>query len=409
MLVYTDSRKYIKLDHYQNYNINSSEDGSQDDSQDDFIDCDSNFAICSLDDIQYSLSDIYAKQLYSSDKSPASAKYCEHHIILDINNMLHIISVHDGKSTLHKDFCETVTNNARIVHFNYITSNDNLHSEARDAMTIIMVDIVDKLVMYNIHISILPNNRLEYMYSTKIHAHIGKLHDVYDGYITLKLHDDSTRLLWYNDKHMDIIDDDPIDPKYNGLDIYEYVKDGILYACNNVYDLVESPFDMTNYKIKSYHYNDSYCYEHEKYIHILLLVDENNDAFVYVNFTENMCQDINDFKHIGKIVGDYHAFMAYNCFVIMQPNKLQFIDVQDMWDIETNTGDFREVPSMTEHYILSIQGKTFSGYTWNRSTHRYLSKERRQLIETFMICNKRMGIFRIPYYVLCKIFTYLVM
>lgn len=230
------------------------------------------------------------------------------------------------------------------------------------------------------------------------------------GYVTIKLQDGNTGLLWYNEDFMHIIDNNPVDPKYHGSTTYEYTKNGVLYACNNTRNVIEVlPFDMTKYKIKSYYYQGHYCYEYERYIHLLLLVDENDDAFMYVNFVENMCKDINDFQYIGKIIGDYHVFVVLQCIAILQPNKLQFTSAQDMWDMEDNTGDFREVTSATKYNTLSIPGKTFSEYTWNRGTHKYLSKERRQLIETFMMCNKRMGVFKIPYCVLCQIFTHLVM
>ena len=160
MLVYTDNNKYIILDAEGKNSINT------------------------LDDIQHDLNTIYPRQIFDSpfiiNKMFACSAY---HIILDIHNLLHMITIVNGVPILHKHFSQVITKNAAIVHSSIMC--DLLEGRyVNKRISITIVDVFDKIIMYNTICYISQDGYLYNINSTKKYEAMATLNGVYGGYIS---------------------------------------------------------------------------------------------------------------------------------------------------------------------------------------------------------------------------------
>ena len=418
MLVYTNGGKYI----ISYYNPCEDTDGEHNGH----LVYRPNFYNNTLDNIQNDLVDIYPKQIHSGEgyvKVDGDYIEYEYHSILDVNDMLHVIRMHGGVPELYKNFYKVTTVNSKILC--YIISTDR--------MILRMVNITDCVTMYDIHMCYTKHEKLYHESTRNVRTFDGKLHDICDKHIAIKLNDDMIELISCIDDRITVVYDPPkksrkiATKKLLSYDededdcivvltdihhrvkchdfecgILEYTYKGVLYVqgySERDNSSIRLSFDMSKYNIKSHYYH---YYNKEHPYHILLIIDGNNDAFLYKSNFEIFCKDISDFKHIGKIVGDYGVYVPYGCIAIIQHDKVLFADTQ-----QTICG-LVETDRIPHTGIVAVHGHTFNRYSWDRKIHRYLSKEKQLPIETFIMCNRQMGKLRIPYYVLCKIFTYIV-
>ena len=56
--------------------------------------------------------------------------------------------------------------------------------------------------------------------------------------------------------------------------------------------------------------------------------------------------------------------------------------------------------------ITQIQGFTIDDYIWSKNEHKFINDNDKKIIESFILCNKHKGKFKINYNVLSLIFTY---
>ena len=348
------------------------------------------YTINNLTAIQDDLANIYPKQVYNV----GSRINHNYYFVLDINNYIHAIITQDVDATLQKYLCKTLGNNTTIMHVFSASSCD---------ICITMINVGETTVIYDVFVDLLSNGQLDYKNSAQLSPGEYKqsvaLHNVINEYATLKQPDGTIMCVNINGRHMSV------PQNYENIvchNIYskmiEYLYNGIFQVkSDDVMNFPEVSFDMVKHKIKSYYYHPM---PNSDGNHMLLLINENNDAFMYVDLRDRVLDSMDNFTPIGKIIGDYHAIMLYDRLVIVQPNKVRCVTIS--YDI----GLLEDIVLM-DNEIVCTHGYTFKGYTWTKQNHKYLSLDKQTIVKTFVICNKMMGKFRVPYWLLCKIFTFI--
>ena len=53
--------------------------------------------------------------------------------------------------------------------------------------------------------------------------------------------------------------------------------------------------------------------------------------------------------------------------------------------------------------ISFVDNIKLNNFIWTKKTHKFLSNKKKSKIVTFMLCNKLMGIYKLPYCLLCGV------
>jgi len=117
-------------------------------------------------------------------------------------------------------------------------------------------------------------------------------------------------------------------------------------------------------------------------------VDKNGNVFLQKY--HNKC------VNIGRLYGKYLMFVEDQNLIIAQKGKIYRINIINDTLIEI------ECPMN----IMQIQGFVLDDYIWSKNEHKFLNDNDKKIIESFILCNKHKGKFKINYYVLSLIFTY---
>ena len=159
---------------------------------------------------------------------------------------------------------------------------------------------------------------------------------------------------------------------------------------------------MKDNKVKSCHHHVAY---NGQRVHLLLYVDDNDDAFLHVYPNDSPQRNTLTFKCIGKIMGKYCVFVQRRHLIIAQQHKIQCVLIPSTLPI--NREELLPITHIIDTNMLCIHGHTFKGYTWTKQNHKYLTKDTQDIIKTFIMCNKQMGKFKMPYYILQQVFKHI--
>ena len=117
-------------------------------------------------------------------------------------------------------------------------------------------------------------------------------------------------------------------------------------------------------------------------------IDKNGDIYLK--------EHNNDFIKIGNITEKYEIFVEDYNLIIVQKGKIMRVNIMDKSITKI------ECPIN----ITKIQEFTFDDYIWSKNTHKLINNYDKKIIESFILCNKYKGQFKINYFVLSLIFTH---
>ena len=380
MLVYTSDNKYMVLD------------------------IDGKLEPNTLDEIQDDLANVYPKQIYDVpyyDYYEPKLNYMNH-LILDINNCIHIVSIVDDGPKLCKHFYNLETEHGAILRVCYDTRYSE-RNHKKNTMCITWMRICGEIMVCKMDI-VMTNTLCCAKVDTLIQT-TGTFCGLFNGNIIME-ENGANYIIHHSGQTIKIpIDGDSIKYRKN-FDGIEYIHNNILHINTRTEEVdINLSLDMTKHKIISYYYRRAEigwaCIDATE-VHVLLLVDENNDAYVYELMYDDIPNDISKFQRVGQIVGDYSVVLRDSHAVVIQPHNIRNISIY------AEIGQLEDIEYKINSEIACVDGCTFKEYSWTKQTHKYLSPKNKSIVKTFVMCNKIMGQFRVPYYLLCKMFTYMV-
>lgn len=373
---------------------------------------DNSYTITNLNDQFPDLHDIYPQSIYSHDY---------HHFILDINKNLHVVSNNESKIQLYTYVYKTDFTNKQIngqitgsqiwyengdrsekiedfwIYINQYDCHKCINSEVQVALwydtqgTCLRRDIND--LNYNV-----PNVVSKTNYGN------GVLFD-YCTYIRLRDHIDNDLFLpkHYFNNCSNI-------RKIEHENIIQFVNNGILYSgfnedhgiteydiknIANMYDANKDNYSVGYHKIinlddnniKQYYYNFySLCYVN------------NDDEIIVLNCDTNS-EQYNKSTNLGVINGKYDLVCNDSCAILYFVNAVHVVAI-DMIHYKRINIDY---PLNISHFHMT----SLNNFIWSFDTHKLLSHDYKQIILTFLLCNKTKQLFKIPKYITFEVFHYL--
>lgn len=126
----------------------------------------------------------------------------------------------------------------------------------------------------------------------------------------------------------------------------------------------------------------------------ILYVNEKNELYYYTDYDDNEFHN----KVIDITEPIQHMFLfANSMLIIIYGSKIMCIEPDTRGcNIDINIIDCNN--------LYFIQNKK-QNIVWNKLLHKTMTDNNKKIIETIMICNKKIGIYKIPYYLLSNIIT----
>jgi hypothetical protein len=179
--------------------------------------------------------------------------------------------------------------------------------------------------------------------------------------------------------------------KFGNIIIYSYnnILYKIRYGCFR-----EMIINLTSKQIKYYKYDDY------------------NKIICYINiYGEIIVEDVNTNKHLvlGKTNEDYNLY--YNNFILyfININSVCRINFLKAHSVINGTNNIDDVIKYIKYpfNISQIGSFEMNNFIWTTGTYKFMSKNNKNIINIFLLCNRQMKQYKIPYWILYNIFNLL--
>lgn len=370
------------------------------------------YTITNLNDQFPDLHNIYPQSMYSHDN---------HHFILDTNKNFHVVSNNEPKIQLYTYVYKTdFTNkqiNGQITGSQIWYENGDKSEKIQDFWVYIdqydchtcIYSGVQVALWYDTHGTCLRCEENEWDYNipnvvSKTNYSNGVLFD-HGTFIRLRDHIGNDLFLpkHYFNNCSNI-------RKIEQLDIIQFVNNGILYSgfnedhniteydlknIANMYDVNKDNYSVGYHKIINLDDNNikQYCYNFYSLCYV-----NNNSQIIVLNCDTNS-EQYNKSTNLGVINGKYDLVYNNSCAVLYFVNAAHVVAI-DMINYKRINIDY---PLNISHFHMT----SLNNFIWSPDTHKLLSHDYKQIILTFLLCNKTKQLFKIPKYITFEVFHYL--
>jgi len=167
----------------------------------------------------------------------------------------------------------------------------------------------------------------------------------------------------------------PFDLKLNGVIAYNYYRNTVYYINNDN-------------KIMKWD-----CFRN--HLQVLGYTNKNPFSLHYMLLHR---YDVPNKKTLSE---KYYTLSSNNnkYIIFANKNKLVIIDPQN---------DLHRTFDMNILCVNNISGLTLKNFTWSKQKHKFLDNINKNIIMIFLMCNKKMNIYKVPHFVYNIIFNYLI-
>ena len=336
------------------------------------------------------LKTIYPVQIYDG---------CSFNIFIDTLHKLHIIKYQDDKITMYNNVHIPKIKNGRILSAHI--DNKVFNSKCFN-ITICIGKYYKNTQMYICEKVIITINSLKY---DILERSIVKTYNVNkcivspEGFICMYTNNNTILI---RDGCRDMDDMEIYDDNKTIIDVGSeiiYVSNNKLHSAipNNGYypayiEPHETIFDFTQTKVK--------CFYYDYFLKALCYVNIDDEIIVEETYTHKT-------KKLGVIKDPYKLYYYHNVLYFIKPHNITAVSFSRMSNLPNNidVNDVDIIQLKQEFNISQVSSLLINNFIWTPDTHIFVPHKYKCIIEMFLLCNKQMSIYKIPYWVLYKIFS----